>query len=123
MHNYFKIWLKFYPIALISTQKDTYISLWVVELKGDYAMQIISTRFSNVRVMQGNQRIFGLVTFDTDRGLIHIECSVVPTHPNDIADPHPLLLAEAKAKVRASGNIPAEVHSVTVHDMLMSRVA
>ena len=102
---------------------DTLLSIRVFEIKGDHVMQIISTRFSNVRVMQGNQRIFGLVTFDTDRGLIHIECSVVPVHPHDIADPHPLLLAEAKAKVRATGHIPTEVHSVTVHDMLMSRVA
>jgi len=38
-------------------------------------------------------------------------------------DPHPLLLAAAKAKVRRSGHIPKEVKSVTVHDMLMSRVA
>jgi hypothetical protein len=38
-------------------------------------------------------------------------------------DPHPRLLAAAKAKVRRNGHIPNEVKSVTVHDMLISRVA
>lgn len=86
-------------------------------------MHIISARFSNVRVVHDHEKVFGLVTFETDQGLIHIECSVTPATHQDVLDPHPLLLAEAKAKIRRSGHIPHEVRSVTVHDMLMSRVA
>jgi hypothetical protein len=86
-------------------------------------MHIISTRFSNVRVVQSDQHIFGLVTFETDQGLIHVECAIAPQDHRDIMDPHPRLLAAAKAKVRRNGHIPNEVKSVTVHDMLMSRVA
>jgi hypothetical protein len=86
-------------------------------------MHIISARFSNVRVVHVGQQIFGLVTFETEQGLVHIECAVTPKDHRDIMDPHPLLLAEAKAKIRRNGHIPREVRSVTVHDMLMSRVA
>ena len=86
-------------------------------------MHIISTHVSNVRVVHAGQTIFGLVTFETEQGPIHVECAVVPHEHRDVMDPHPLLLAAAKAKVRRSGHIPKEVKTVTVHDMLMSRVA
>ena len=57
-------------------------------------MHIISARFSNVRVVHSGQQIFGLVTFETEQGLVHIECDVTPKDHRDIMDPHPLLLAE-----------------------------
>ncbi len=52
-------------------------------------MHIISARFSNVRVVHAGQQIFGLVTFETEQGLVLIECAVTPKDHRDIMDPHP----------------------------------
>ena len=59
-------------------------------------MHIITARTSNVRRLEDHQIIFGLVSFNTDQGQIHVEVTVQPE---------------------------TEVISMTVHDMLMSRVA
>jgi hypothetical protein len=85
-------------------------------------MHIISTKYTNIHLGKG-QKIFGLVTLDTEDGPMHVECEIVPKSQRDIADPRPALLEEAKRKVRRQGKQPERVYSLTVHEMLMSRVA
>ena len=48
-------------------------------------MQIITTRTSNVRRVEDYQVIFGLVSFDTDQGQIHVEVTVQPETEAELA--------------------------------------
>ena len=73
-------------------------------------MHLITARTSNVRRLEDHQIIFGLVSFDTDQGQIHVEVTVQPE-------------TETERKLRLGNKLPTEVISMTVHDMLMSRVA
>ena len=86
-------------------------------------MYIIAARRSNVRRLEDHQIIFGLVSFDTDQGQIHVEVTVQPETEAELAMPQALMIKEAKRKLRLGNKLPTEVISMTVHDMLMSRVA
>ena len=86
-------------------------------------MHIITARTSNVRRLEDRQIIFGLVSFDTDQGQIHVEVTVQPETEAELAMPQALMIKEAKRKLRLGNKLPTEVISMTVHDMLMSRVA
>lgn len=48
-------------------------------------MQIITARTSNVRRVEDYQIIFGLVSFDTDQGQIHVEVTVQPENEAELA--------------------------------------
>ena len=86
-------------------------------------MYIIAARRSNVRRLGDHQIIFGLVSFDTDQGQIHVEVTVQPETEAKLAMPQAAMIKEAKRKLRLGNKLPTEVISMTVHDMLMSRVA
>ncbi len=86
-------------------------------------MHIIAARKSNVRRLEDHQIIFGLVSFDTDEGQIHVEVTVQPEIEAELAMPKALMIKEIKRKLRLGNKLPTEVISMTVHDMLMSRVA
>ena len=86
-------------------------------------MYIIAARRSNVRRLEDHQIIFGLVSFDTDQGQIHVEVTVQPETEPKLAMPQAAMNKEAKRKLRLGNKLPTEVISMTVHDMLMSRVA
>ena len=73
-------------------------------------MHIITARTSNVRRLEDHQIIFGLVSFDTDQGQIHVEVTVQPA-------------TEAERKLRLGNKLTTKVISTTVHDTLMSSVA
>ena len=61
--------------------------------------------------------------FDTDQGQIHVEVTVQPETEAELAMPQAAMIKEAKRKLRLGNKLPTEVISMTVHDMLMSRVA
>ena len=77
----------------------------------------------NHEIIFTHQIIFGLVSFDTDQGQIHVEVTVQPATEAELAMPQALMIKEAKRKLRLGNKLPTEVISMTVHDMLMSRVA
>ena len=86
-------------------------------------MHIITARTSNVHRLEDHQIIFGLVSFDTDQGQIHVEVTVQPETEAELAMPQAAMIKETKRKLRLGNKLPTEVISLTVHDMLMSRVA
>ncbi len=86
-------------------------------------MHIITASTSNVRRLEDHQIIFGLVSFDTNQGQIHVEVTVPQETEAELAMPQALMIKEAKRKLRLGNRLPTEVISMTVHDMLMSRVA
>jgi hypothetical protein len=86
-------------------------------------MHIITARTSKVRRLEDHQTIFGLVSFDTNQGQIHVEVTIQPETQAELTMPQAAMIAEAKRKLRLGNQLPTEVISMTVHDMLMSRVA
>ena len=60
--------------------------------------------------------------FVTDQGQIHVEVTVQPETEAELAMPQAAMIKEAKRKLRLGNKLPTEVISLTVHDMLMSRV-
>jgi len=86
-------------------------------------MLIITARTSNVRRVEDHQIIFGLVSFDTDQGQIYVEFTVQPETEAELAMLQALMIKQAKRKLCLGYKLPTEVISMTVHDMLMSRVA
>jgi len=86
-------------------------------------MQIITARTSNARRVEDHQIIFGLVSFDTDQGQIHVEVTDQPETEAEFAMLQALMIKEAKRKLCLRYKLPTEVISMTVHDMPMSRVA
>ena len=86
-------------------------------------MHIITARTSNICRLEDHQIIFGLVSFNTDQRQIHVEVTVQPETEAELAMPQAAMIKEAKRKLRLGNKLPNEVISMTVHDMLMSRVA
>ena len=44
-------------------------------------MHIITARTSNICRLEDHQIIYGLVSFDTDQGQIHVEVTIQPQKP------------------------------------------
>ena len=55
-------------------------------------MHIITARTSNVRRLEDHQIIFGLVSFDTDQGQIHVEVTVQPETEAELAMPQAAMI-------------------------------
>ena len=86
-------------------------------------MHIITARTSNICRLEDHQIIYCLVSFDTDQGQIHVEVTVQPETEAELVMPQAAMIKEAKRKLRLGNKLPTEVISMTVHDILMSRVA
>ena len=69
-------------------------------------MHIITARTSNVRRLEDHQTIFGLVSFDTNQGQIHVEVTIQPETQAELTMPQAAMIAEAKRKLRL-GNLIA----------------
>ena len=86
-------------------------------------MHIIAARTSNVRRLEDHQIIFGLVSFDTDQGQIHVKVTFQPATEAELAINQAAMIKQAKRKLGLGNKLPTEVISMTIQDMLMSRVA
>ena len=61
------------------------IACRIITHRKKQGMQIITARTSNVRRVGDHQIIFGLVSFDTDQGQIHVEVTVQPENEAELA--------------------------------------
>ena len=85
-------------------------------------MHIITARTSNVRRLEDHQIIFGLVSLIQTKGK-SMSRSRFNQKPRPTCHAPSPMIKEAKRKLRLGNKLPTEVISMTVHDMLMSRVA
>ena len=76
-----------------------------------------------MRRLEDHQIIFGLVSFDTDQGQIHVKVTVQPATEAELAMNQAAMIKQAKRKLGLGNKLPTEVISTTVHDTLMSSVA
>ena len=67
-------------------------------------MHIITARTSNIRRLEDHQIIFGLVSFDTNQGQIHVEVTVQPETEAELAMPQAAMIKRPNANCAGSIN-------------------
>jgi hypothetical protein len=85
----------------------------------DHQMRLIKVTYSNITYDAKEATLFGLVTFVTTNGPIHIECMINDYTPSAHNSPRTALRRVAQTKL----TFPAILLSPSTYHQLMSRAA
>lgn len=85
----------------------------------DHQVRLIKVTYSNITYDAKEATLFGLVTFITSNGPIHVECRVTDYTPSAHNSPRTALRRIAQTKV----TFPTILHAPSTYHQLMSRAA